>query len=80
MNKPGTGLRLTRDVAKVYASRGGMAIANLNRWPVDGEYLCAAEVGKRIGVSRKIAQKRMRRILNKQGALTWPALRLEKQS
>lgn len=80
MKAPGTGLRLTRDVAKVYASRGGMALANLNRWPVEGEYLSAAEVGERIGVSRKIAQKRMRRILNKQAPLTWPALRLEKQS
>lgn len=80
MKAPGTGLRLTRDVAKVYASRGGMARAATHRWPVEGEYLSASEVGARIGVSRKTAQARMRRILSTQSPLTWPALRLEKQA
>ena len=79
MSRADCGLRLTRQVALVYGQRGGQARANTHRWYVEGESLTQTEIAARLGVSLHAAQHRMRRLRLRGLALTWSALKLEKQ-
>lgn len=76
---PGSGLRLTREAAAPYSKRGGIAAANSRRWYVEGESLTSADVSERLGISLNAAQNRMRKLRLRGRALTWSALKLEKQ-
>lgn len=76
---PGAGLRLTREAAAPYSKRGGIAAANARRWYVEGESLTSADVAERLGISLNAAQNRMRKLRLRGRALTWSALKLEKQ-
>lgn len=76
---PGEGLRLTREMAKVYGKRGGIARASVHRWHVEGENLTSDEIAKRIGTSHEAAYSRIRKLRLRGRVLTWSALRLEKQ-
>ena len=76
---PGSGLRLTREAAAPYSKRGGIAAANARRWYVEGESLTSADVSERLGISLNAAQNRMRKLRLRGRALTWSALKLEKQ-
>ena len=76
---PGAGLRLTREAAAPYSKRGGIAAANARRWYVEGESLTSADVAGRLGISLNAAQNRMRKLRLRGRALTWSALKLEKQ-
>lgn len=76
---PGSGLRLTREAAAPYSKRGGIAAANARRWYVEGESLTSADVAERLGISLNAAQNRMRKLRLRGRALTWSALKLERQ-
>lgn len=76
---PGSGLLLTREAAAPYSKRGGIAAANSRRWYVEGESLTSADVSERLGISLNAAQNRMRKLRRRGLALTWSALKLEKQ-
>lgn len=76
---PGAGLRLTREAAAPYSKRGGIAAANARRWYVEGESLTSADVAERLGISLNAAMSRMRKLRLRGRALTWSALKLEKQ-
>ena len=79
MSRAACGLRLTRQVALVYGQRGGKARGDTHRWYVEGESLKQTEIAARLGISLHAAQHRMRKLRIRGLALTWSALKLEKQ-
>lgn len=79
MQPPGTGLRLTSDMARIYGKRGGLARATTHQWYVEGEAVTTAAVAERLGITLNAAGKRIRRIRRKGKPITWSALKLEKQ-
>lgn len=74
------GFLLTKAMAKVYGIRGGMARAASYRWPVEGENVSPVDIAKRLGIPRKTAHSRLRRLRDRGKPITWAALRLEKDA
>jgi hypothetical protein len=78
--KPGEGFQNLSDpdLLREYASKGARGNRAAARGAVnciEGEYLTTAQIGERLGVSRKAAASRLSKVRRMPGRVTWDRLR-----
>lgn len=74
MLKPGEGLRLSKEQARIYGPRGIRKREQANKFLVEGDSVSTRDIATRLGVSMDVARARLKRAQANEGAVTWKSL------
>ena len=76
-NKAGKGLRLSKSEASEYGKRAAVsAKRRAEQWCIEGEYVTAAQMAERVGVTVDTVHGRLSNAKQMEGAVTWERLRM----